>query len=208
MVSTGVVAVVIGAGLTACTTGHTEAKAQPAPSVAPKSVPVGPDDTTGIVTGRCAPTVPARPVKPSPLPTGNVPGGSSGSPSLTYPPPAAMVPLVPIVASRMILCRYNGMNEAPIGGLRHAEVVTDGTLVERWRSRFNHLRALPSRPRSCPLDDARELRIAFVASPQSYVVLATRLSGCGIVTNGVEARDMDNAADLQFGRDLARLAGG
>jgi hypothetical protein len=108
----------------------------------------------------------------------------------------------------MVLCRYNGMNEPPRGRLRTTKVITDVTLVERWRDRFNMLPLEPSTLRSCPIDDDRRVRIAFIASPRSYVVLSANLAGCGAVTNGVEVRVPGGTADLRFRYDLIQLADG
>jgi hypothetical protein len=200
MLCTGFVAAVVGAGLAACTTDRTEAKAQRA---APTSVAVPPEDTTGIVAGHCAQAAPA----PS-RPAGSLPPSPSGSASTSYPPPAATVPMVPIVASTVVLCLYNGMNDAPYRGLRRAKVITDGAFVERWRGRFNRLRPLTTRPRACPAADGSLLRIAFVGSPRSYVVLSAALTGCPLVTSGVEQRDLYDAADWHVRDDLVRLASG
>jgi hypothetical protein len=115
---------------------------------------------------------------------------------------------VPIVAREMVLCRYNGMNEPSYGSLRTTRIITDVAVVERWRKRFTLLPSPSSGPRRCPLDDDRRLRIAFIASERSYVVLSADLAGCGGVTNGLEVRVPGGTADLRFRYDLVRLAGG
>jgi hypothetical protein len=142
-------------------------------------------DTTGITEGRCAPSAPA--------PTGRT-GSGHGK-------------LVPVAAREMVLCRYNGMNEAPYGKLRTARVVTDRATVDSWRSRFNALPAVSSGVRNCPMDDNRLLRIAFVASLSSYVVLTTDLAGCGFVSGPAGVREGGRASDTAFRPDLAQLAG-
>jgi hypothetical protein len=141
-------------------------------------------DTTGIAEGRCAPTAPAS--------TGRT-GSGHGR-------------LVPIAAREMVLCRYNGMNEAPYGKLRTARVVTDRATVDRWRSRFNALPTVSGGARNCPMDDNRLLRIAFVASPSSYVVLTTGLTGCGFVSGPAGVRAGGSASDTDFRTELAELA--
>jgi hypothetical protein len=143
-------------------------------------------DTTGITEGRCAPTAPASPAR----------AGWGGR------------TLVPVSAREMVLCRYNGMNEAPYGKLRTARVITDRATVGGWRKRFNALPAVRSRVRNCPMDDYRLLRIAFVASPSFYVVLTTDLAGCGFVSGTAAVREGGSASDSTFRTELAQLAGG
>jgi hypothetical protein len=108
----------------------------------------------------------------------------------------------------MVLCRYNGMNESPRDGLRASKVIADSAVVEQWRVRFNRLRDVGPGPWSCPVAVGGVVRIAFVASPQSYVVLSAGLSGCRFVSNGVETRGPARPADDHFGTDLLHLAGG
>jgi hypothetical protein len=143
-------------------------------------------DTTGISDGRCAPTAPASPDETA-----------SGSGKL-----------VPITAREMVLCRYNGMNEPPYRKLRAARVITDRATVEQWRGRFNALPPISPGRRSCPMDDDRALRIAFVVSPSSYVILTTDLAGCGFVSGAAGTREGGAASDTTFRSDLATLAGG
>jgi hypothetical protein len=56
--------------------------------------------------------------------------------------------------------------------------------------------------------DPSALRIAFVVSPSSYVVLTTDLAGCGFVGGPVGTREGGTASDTTFRSDLATLAGG
>jgi hypothetical protein len=143
-------------------------------------------DTTGITQGRCAPTAPAS--------TGRTRWHHGA--------------LVPVAAREIVLCRYNGMNETPYGKLRTARVITNRATVAGWRRRFNALPAVRGGPRNCPMDDARLLRIAFVATPSSYVVLTTDLAGCGFVSGPAGVREGGSASDTAFRTELAQLAGG
>ena len=153
-------------------------------SATPAAIRAPAPDTTGIAEGHCAPTAPP-------------PSRQTGSGVL-----------VPIAAHEMVLCRYNGMNEPPYRKLRTARVVTDRATVDRWRARFNAIPVPSPGPRSCPMDDNRLLRIAFVASPSSYVVLTTKLTGCGFVSGTAGIREAGGASDTTFRADLAQLAGG
>jgi hypothetical protein len=114
---------------------------------------------------------------------------------------------VPIVAGEMVLCRYNGLNDSPAGGLAASKTVTDGAVVEQWRTRFNRLPPAGLGLRSCPMDDEVVMRTAFIASPRSYVVLRVKLSGCRFVTSGAEIREAKDP-DARFGADLLRLSDG
>jgi hypothetical protein len=154
-------------------------------SATPVAIRAPAPDTTGIADGRCAPTEP---------PPSHQTGSGSGM-------------LAPIAAREMVLCRYNGMNEAPFGKLRTARVITDRATVGGWRKRFNALPAVRPGARSCPMDDNRVLRIAFVAAPSSYVVLTTDLAGCGFVSGTAGVREGGSASDTTFGTGLAQLAG-
>jgi hypothetical protein len=108
-----------------------------------------------------------------------------------------------MAAHEMVLCRYDGLNDGGVGHLRAAKVITDKATVARWRSRFNGLPTMSDGPRSCPADDGRSMRVAFVASPDSYVILKVRLAGCSTVTGPGGVRNAMAITD-----DLVRLTGG
>jgi hypothetical protein len=193
--SIGVLVGIIGAGLTACSTHRVQVVAGPPPAPSGVSVPRL-EDTTGIVDGHCSAAAPARRTSPS------------GAASPANLPSPDVRPFVPVVARKMVLCRYNGMNESPRDGLRASRVIVGGAVVEQWRARFNRLRPVGPGPWSCPADVGSILRIAFVASPQSYVVLTADLSGCRFVSNGVEAGMLNIPPDDHFDIDLRHLVGG
>jgi hypothetical protein len=177
----GIIAVVVGASLAACTPAHGRTTGPAATTVRQ------PHDTTGIVGGHCVPTAPPTP--------------DEGPPSSAR----TALPLVPIVARELVLCRYRRTSEAPDGRLTAAKVITGGAAVAGWRARFNELPPGPAAPVACPPGVDDRVRIAFVASPDSYVVLSMSLSICGRVTDGTDSRSLVTEQGGRLIRDLDRL---
>jgi hypothetical protein len=91
------------------------------------------------------------------------------------------------------------------GFVAAAKVITGGAAVAPWRARFNELPPGPAAPIACPpgIDDT--VRIAFVASPESYVVLSMSLWVCGRVTDGADSRSLVTERGGRLVRDLDRL---
>jgi hypothetical protein len=177
----GFLAVVVGATLGACTSAH-HMTTGPATATVRQL-----EDTSGIVAGHCAPTAAPTP--------------DAGQPSTAGTTP----PLVPIVAREMVLCRYRRTSEAPDGTLTASKVITGGDAVAPWRTQFNRLPPGPPAPIACPPGIDDRVRIAFVASAESYVVLSLNLWVCGWVTNGTETRGLTTEQGGQLIRDLDRL---
>jgi hypothetical protein len=112
--------------------------------------------------------------------------------------------LVPITASRMIVCRYAGLNDPGPLALSGQGTVTDKTTVASWRKRFNAL-PKPGQGRvNCPNDDGSGLLTGFLGAHGAAVVVKVGLGGCQFAGNGAIVR-IAGGSDGFLG-DLSRLA--
>jgi hypothetical protein len=112
--------------------------------------------------------------------------------------------LVPVTATRMIVCRYDGLNGSHPLALAGQGTVTDPAAVKSWRKRFNALAKPGSGRVNCPNDDGSGLLAGFLGSHGAATVVKVDLAGCQFATNGTIARNAGGSDG--FLGDLGRLA--
>jgi len=112
--------------------------------------------------------------------------------------------LVPVTATSMIVCRYDGLNGPHPLALAGQGTVTDSATVKSWRKRFNALPKPGSGRVNCPNDDGSGLLAGFLGSHGAATVVEVNLAGCQFATNGTIARNAGSSDG--FLGDLGRLA--
>lgn len=102
--------------------------------------------------------------------------------------------LEPLAANRLLLCGYGaprpGVMVRTGGAAAHTTthaLVTDRTAVDRLRSDFNSLGAVPDGKFSCPADTGATV-IATFTDGVHEVQLRDAVTGCSTVTNGSRTR--------------------
>ena len=120
---------------------------------------------------------------------------------------AARRRLVPGHPSRLILCRYAGLNVTDPLGLRRSRAVAAPRRIRRLGHRFNLLRSFPAGRELCPADFGGQIlaRFRYPRAPDDYV--AIDLSGCRSVTSGPRTRASLGRRGSRLVRALRRLTG-
>jgi hypothetical protein len=112
--------------------------------------------------------------------------------------------LVPVIPDKLIVCRYDGLNEPRPLALAGERTLTDSTSVTSWRKRFNALPKLGSGRFNCPNDDESAVLAGFLGHRSTATVVRVALRGCQFASNGAISRSAGGSGT--FLTDLSHLA--
>ena len=118
---------------------------------------------------------------------------SHGCPAAAPAQPAAgdssaTGPLVPRHARRVVLCRYNGLDNTPASALAQARVLKGRARSRALQRRFNRLPATPDGARACPSDDGTVILARFYTGHAAPTTVTTHVLGCRDATSGTVTR--------------------
>ncbi len=92
--------------------------------------------------------------------------------------------LAPAGASKIILCRYSGLNDRPASALIATRVIQNHRNVGDLVTGYNKLPQFPSAAIACPSDDASSILALLLYRSGKVVEVLAGLTGCEGVTNG------------------------
>lgn len=120
--------------------------------------------------------------------------------------PALRRVMVPREPTRLVACRYAGLNAKDPQALKGYGIIPRGKSLHRVVRAYNKL-PKPSGPTACPADDGHEItmRFRYRNRPDAYVQQA--MTGCRIGTNGHRSVTTFNKRGHRLLRLLRKLSG-
>jgi hypothetical protein len=114
--------------------------------------------------------------------------------------------MVPRKPTRLVACRYAGLNAKDPQALQGYGIIPRGKSLHRVVRAYNKL-PKPSGPSACPADDGHEItmRFRYRHRPDAYVQQA--MTGCRIGTNGHRSVTAFNKRGHRLLRLLRKLSG-
>jgi hypothetical protein len=110
--------------------------------------------------------------------------------------PAGSSALVPSRPTRLVLCRYTGLNDQPPMALAYSVRIKRAGRVRDLGRKLDTLPERPDGTSACPSGDGSAIAARFSYKKAAPVTVVVQLGGCGDVTNGRVHRTSMGAESL------------
>jgi hypothetical protein len=120
--------------------------------------------------------------------------------------PALHRVMVPRKSTRLLVCRYAGLNAEDPQALRGSGLAISGARIRVVRA-YNKLPKPPPKPVACPADTGREITMEFRYRHRPKAFLLQDMTGCRVGTNGHRSVTALNGRGHRLLRLLRKVSG-